>query len=89
MIALDGMLLRNLNRSDWVGNRRSFCSWERNGTKPVPVASPKNVTENSALWIARHQRRFRQSCWVRQPSCRRGVDQLVCDNASPLLHPAL
>ena len=41
---------------------RHHCNDGRAGG--VPVASPKNVTENSALWVARRQRHFRQSGWV-------------------------
>ena len=54
-----------------------------------PIASPKNVTENSALWIPRCRRHFRQSGWVLQRSLGLGVDQIVCHDASPLLHFAL
>ena len=56
---------------------------------PIPVASLRNVTENSSLRATRHQRHFRYSTGIRQRCSGRGVDQLVGHNAAPLLHPAL
>ena len=52
-----------------------------------PVASLRNVTENSAFGITRHQRHFRYSTGIRQRCSGRGVDQLVGHDASPLPHP--
>ena len=52
-----------------------------------PIASPKNVTENSALWIPRCQRHFRHSGRVRQRSSGRGLDQLMPRRCCTLRYP--
>ena len=44
---------------------------------PIPVASLRNVTENSALRVTRRQRHFRHSTGIRQRCSGRGVDQLI------------
>ena len=51
----------------------------------IPVASLRNVTENSALGVTRHQRHFRYSTGIRQRCSGRGVDQLVGHDSSPPL----
>ena len=56
---------------------------------PDPVASLENVAENSAPWIARRQRHFRQSTEFGRRSFGRGIHQLVGHDAPLLLHPPL
>ena len=52
----------------------------------LPVASPKNVTEISALGTTANQRQFRHCMFVRRSFVGSGVDQFARHDASPLLH---
>ena len=58
-------------------------------TPDGPVASSRNVTENSAPGVTHGERYARYSTAVERRGFGRNIDQLVCHDASPLLHPPL
>ena len=56
---------------------------------PVPVASPTNVTEISALGTTFNQRQFPQRMFIPCSFTGNGVDQFTRHDTPPLLHPSL